>query len=698
MIKFLRKHQRLLFLIIAIMTIASFSFFGTVTTLMSEQRPPDRQIAKSIDGSPIMEQEVRSMVQFFSLGNRTPIESDFLTTGLGAILAERYFDTIQEEFSTRLEKAKRYQPYRHPQFPLISAEEAWKRFLPQMRDHLAQVKAGTPSPETFNLYTRLYLDQVAFTPEILRRVLSYEQNRYPGVQPDPAIETSRLALFGFQSLEEWFGTNYLEKISLFLINTSKIAEEKGYAISSEEAHADLMQSALETLQNLSGKKELTYVDAEQFLNYQLKNAGIDMPTGIKVWKKVMLFRRLFDDVGSAVFVDPLSYEQFAVFAGESAHLELYELPSYLQLRDFRSLLKLQFYLDAVALRPKGLKLPTTFLSPQEVERKHPELVHTLFSLEVAKTSQEEMSQRVSLKETWDWEVTDAGWAILSKEFPILRKSESENHFKLLEELSPDLRLKVDRFARHQIVALHPEWLQEAFDKAPLEKVTVSVRSKGAAAPFTEIEETAPLLEFLKQNDQGVFVHQGETFYKIIVLEREDKKSVMTFEEALKDNLLGTLLDRHLKAEKDTDGKRCYADLLRAITPKEVDLHEYVRGRLLPFMEEAKRSVQEVGDTSPFLKKSGDLLKDQWLLTQRQTTIQRSSKTLFAKEEAFALDTESWSKVEAGEQGAVTFFRLLDRKVQEADSIAEEVDLGQKILGMDARRLLMHQLLDTMEKR
>jgi GcvH upstream region-like protein len=695
MMKFLRKHQRLLFMIIAVMTIASFSFFGTFGTFISDDRAPDREIAKAVDGSPIMEREVQAMVRFFSFGSSTAIEHDFLSTGMGTILAERYFDKIKSDFEPRLEKTKRYQPYRHPQAPFISAEGAWKQFLPQMNDHLGRVKQGDLSPETFSAYIALYLDQTAFTPELLQRVLSYQQKQYQGVQPDPAIEPSRLALFGFHSLEDWFGPTYLELLSVFLINTSKIAEERDYSISNEEARADLLQNSLQTLQSLSNKKELTFADAEEFLGHQLKISGIEPAMGVKIWKKVMLFRRLFDDIGSAVFVDPLTYEQFAVFAGESANLELYELPAHLRLQDFRSLLKLQFYLDAVAAKSRGLKLPTSFLSPQEVERKYPELVQSRFSLEVAKVSKEEIAQKVTLKETWDWEISDHGWEVLKKEFPILGKSELDGRFKILEDLEADFRLKVDRFARRQIVDTHPEWLEESFEKTPMEKVSVGIRSKGAAAPFTDIEDPTQLLAFLMKNDQGTFTPNQESFYRITVLERPTKKSVMSFEEALQDDLLEALLEKKLKAEKDESGRQYYADLLKMISAEELDENAYARQRFVPVMEEARKSIQEMGDASPFLKATGDPMRDQWLLTKRLVDVKRSNLTPFSKEEAFSLKVQNWSEVHPGSDGAITFFRLLERKEQ-SDSIAEEIDLGQKILGMDARRLLMNQLLDRME--
>lgn len=724
---FLRKYQRALLIVVSVMTIASFSFFGTFSSFQNGDRVVDKEIAKAVNGSPIMERDVQAMIRFLSFGGASVVEKDLLATGMAPILAERYFNEIRDEFQGKLEKINKYKPYIHPQAPFLSAEEIWKRFVPDMSVHLTSLKKKNASPKAFALYCQLYLDQAAFPPTILKRILSYQQQQLGWAEPDPMMTEQRLALFGFQSLEEWFGEAFMRRLSCFLINTSIMAQEKGYKISSDEARADLLQNALYTLKSYSQKQEVSYQDANEFLHHQLGSCGIDEVTAIKIWKQVMLFRRMFDDVGQAIFLDPLTYEQFAAYAGESASIELYQLPQHLRLRDFRSLLKFQLYLDSVAPKNRSslARLPTQFLSPAELEKRVPELVLSRFHLEVSRVKKEEIAQRITLKESWDFEVSDHGWASLKQEFPILGKNEAgsrEGRFQALEGIDPQLRLKIDRSARNQIVAMHPEWIEEALQKTSSEKVQVGIRSKGSTYPFTDIENPSTLLTFLYQAPIGeklpIFTSEKDVFYKITVLEKPQKKEIMTYQEA--DNVLGELLDKQLEEGyasvrkkypeefqlkdgswkpfhevKDLVGAKVFSDFLKYIAQETSSLDEYSSRRLASFMEEAKRSIREKGDNSPYLTLSEDPLKDQWRLVKRSTTIKRSDTSNFIKEEMFSATEGAWSSVSTPLNGDTAFFRLLNRQTAQ-DGVSEQIDEGQRILSMDAKRLLMHQVLERIE--
>lgn len=137
---FFRKYQRILLMVVSVMTIASFSFFGTFSAFAPSEKIVDQEIGRAIDGSPIMERDVKGMIRFLSLGGTNVIEKDLIVTGMASILAEQYFDNIREEFEARLQKVKTYKPYTHPQLPFLSAEEIWKQFIPELSIHLGELK------------------------------------------------------------------------------------------------------------------------------------------------------------------------------------------------------------------------------------------------------------------------------------------------------------------------------------------------------------------------------------------------------------------------------------------------------------------------------------------------------------------------------------------------------------------------------
>ncbi|MBS0615726.1 MAG: hypothetical protein JSR58_04145 [Verrucomicrobia bacterium] len=721
MLTFLRKHQRILFMVIAVITIASFLFFGTFGT-MDTRAMPERKIGVAIDGSPITDQEVAKMVRFFSYISPRTIETDFLATGMATLLAERYFDEIKPDLTNRLEKVRKFRPYQHPEAPYISAEEVWKKYIPNLPLHLSELRKMEASPDSFACLSQLYLDESAFNPEYLRRFLIYQQRQYSHIQPDPRLsQREPLSLMNFHTMEDWFGTAFMNRLAIFLINGAHMAQEKGYNITIEETKADLNRTLI---QSLSSKKPVT----EEFLESQLRYSGLDMNSAIAVWKNVLLYRRLFDAVGQSVFVDPLSYQQMAAFAGESATVDLYQLPSHLRFTSFRSLLKFQYYLDNASPKARGSKLPTQFYSVQELEKRCPELVHTRAKLRVAKVKKEDLSGRISLRETWEWEASDAGWQLLQKEFPILGRSKAktpDERTSAIDALELSQRTKVDQFARTCILSSHPEWLEAELQNAAAHEHEVSIHSRGAAHPFSEMEETKPLLEKLRTaalNETFTFTPDKDIYYRITLLEPLAEKQIMTFEEASQGDYLGRLLDKNLESAyseirrkepssfqlpggnykpfsevKDIIGSRVFADFLSTITSEKVGLEYYSSHRLKSHMAEALKSIREEGEASSFLQATGDRLIDQWKLVKAATEIKRSEHRSISTDDLFATAIGAWSQVQTPITGDVCFFKLVNRG-QAAEPIAENLDMGQKILSLDAHRYLMQQILDAMEKK
>lgn len=303
-----------------------------------------------------------------------------------------------------------------------------------------------------------------------------------------------------------------------------------------------------------------------------------------------------------------------------------------------------------------------------------------------------------------------------KEFPSLKSTPSEERAKALDACNEQLRLQIDTFARNQIVGEHPEWMQETLHKKEAEKVRVNICSKGAVYPFEDIDNGIKLVELL----QGVSIGEKasfyspdkESYYVVTVLEKPTKKEIMTFEESLKQDWIGKFLDKKLEdaypdvRKKDpslfqlADGswkafRNVYDEvgaLVYQMAPAEKNrFSDYASSRLISFMEEARKSVIKEGDKSPYLTAQGDPLKDQWVLVKCNQDIKRSDRTTFSKGAVFETAAGQWSPVLPSSQGDVTFFKLV-KKTGNPDSITDQLNDGQKMLSMDAKRLLMTQVL------
>src|ERR1700722_696233 len=134
MLDFFRSYQRYFFLVITVVIIISFSFFGTYSTLGSNQWR--EQIAfKAVNGHEVTRMDVDELALFLATDNEDKmlyggawgpnflndgvIRKDFLETGLAEELALAYQDDLQSDIEKRLAKEKKYTLYTHPQAPFL---------------------------------------------------------------------------------------------------------------------------------------------------------------------------------------------------------------------------------------------------------------------------------------------------------------------------------------------------------------------------------------------------------------------------------------------------------------------------------------------------------------------------------------------------------------------------------------------------
>ncbi|MCB1109468.1 MAG: hypothetical protein KDK64_00660 [Chlamydiia bacterium] len=679
MLDFFRKYQRYFFIVIAVVIVISFSFFGTHSTLGAPQKAEDRCIGQGIDGSKIMKSDLDHMIRFLSSDrsdlalaekgvmpnffNDGIIRRDLLGTGIGELLVKAYFEELKEELTERMTHHKKFRPYRHPTAPFISVENLWAQVLPSQKAHLDTFlyQAEEMNPETFSLLVNLYLGESAFPPNILKEYLTFQERHYHWIEPDPALARANLNVFHCRSLEEWFGPRFVELAAQFVINAQLIAKERGYKVSYEEARVDLIRNGYEALQAQLKKGEVSEEELSNLWKQQLYALGMSEKEAVGVWQKVMLFRRLFEDVGGAVFVDPNIYETFYSFASKAAEIDLYRLPEALELKDFSDLMKLELYLDQVAKnRKEALMLPQAFASAEEIEKQCPQLVEKRFLVEVAEVKKEEIALGVSVKETWEWQLEKENFALLSQEFPELELKEAEDaegYFAALEGLQPDLRERVDRFSRGKIVEQHPEWVQEALNQKHFSQREVSLSADGESVPFEGIKEGKRLLTLFSQavlkgdlesdpaalaakNQLELFTEDGETYYRFHVVDRDLSKAVLTFAEANERGILDMLLQKHLEASypkvrtknpaafktednewkplsevKNEVGRALFAATLKhlenEVAQLGVSLPEdrferlddfYPKYRLFPYMRVAEKEIRRGGSDSPFLKR------------------------------------------------------------------------------------------------
>lgn len=764
MFEFFRKYQRYFFALITVVIVISFSFFGTYSSISSDPIR-DKVIFTAIEGTPVKRSTLDEMVVFISSDsedkqlfggmwgpnflNDGVIKKNLLETGLAQILANQYLAELNVDLVTRFEKEKRYVPYVHPQAKFINAPGAWEYFAPTLkRDYETYVRTNQAStPEAFDQRVNLFLGEKAFSPVMLKQILRYQEKQYTWITPDPDLQHQDLSLFGYHTLEDWFGPRFVRLSAEFIINAAKLAQQKGYIVTKEEALADLLRNAEISYRQNINSPYLGVANFSQYFEEQLRRLGMDQGIAVRVWQEVLLFRRLFEDVGNAVFADLLTQQQFDHYAKESVSGDLYRLPLELRLNDYRALQKLELYLNAVSKRGTDLlALPTEYLSAQEIEGKYPELVQKQYLLEIASINKKLLQAKVGLRDTWNWELDENHWKALQKEFPELgvKKGKTrEERDAALEGLDEMTRARVDSFARAAIVNEHPEWIEKALQDAEAKRKVVGLSTKGESLLFSGLKNGEELMKALDAESHiARFTADGNIFYRIEVIDRASNKEILTFEEAKKSAILDHLLDKELERFytqirdlnpadfKKQDGSwktfheaenqvadKYFAKSLKALQAKSPQKNftgdQAAAQRFMAHGKEILSRIQKDPEAfSLYVRASQPLsgekdkvpahqkLNEQWRLEKSSVNIARGGEEeAFDKKELFSLSENQWTEVHGLPNGDLYFFQLTNKDPSIVkESNGEKHQQLHKLLSEDAQKHYMQKALEIIKSK
>lgn len=763
MLELFRRFQSYIYVVVAFVIIISFSFFGTYNTLPADSL--HEQIAfTAIDGSKIKRSELEETALFIATDsddkllfggiwgpnflNDGVLTKDFLDTGLAEILMNSYVPEVASDLETAHAREKHYSLYVHPEGKFISTDSIWQYFAPQMKKDFAFLNSAenVTSPDAIQARINLFLGERQLPAPFLRQLLRYQQSQYTWMKPDPNLENMDLSLYGHHTFEDWFGQRTLCLIAQFIINSSKIAEQKGYEVTKAEALADLMQNSEHSYQQNLRNPNIGVRNAQEYFSEQLRRQGIDANRAAKIWRQVLLFRRLFNDVGNSNLMDPLIHKQFYAYAKEAVVGDLYRLPPEFRFSDYSDMQKFEIYLDAVSKRDKTdlLALPDATLGLEEVKAQTPQLVQRRYVLDVAQMSKNQLIAKVGLKEMWEWESADKNWDKLKSQFPELGLKNArtkDERLAALDNLDANSRTKLDMMARKAVVENHPEWIQEALANAKVERLDIGISQGGTIfvkglkdySKFVQLLDLASTQESAKQQLE-VFTADGLNYYTINVIERAPEETIMTFNDA--DETLDLLLTQKLEAYyptiqeqypalfKQENRWRPFAD----VREKVADLYfkpllDAIRSdytattgkpgdrllgsriapyRLYKYARTAHSQLKE-GSNTPFVKPSEQAamtLADQWKWEKSDFKAERSSETQdINKADLFALQPSAWTLVYTPPNGDLYFF-FLKTKEQDLNDIdfANKVLDGQQLIADSAQRNYMHELVRQLKNK
>jgi GcvH upstream region-like protein len=623
MLQFFRKYQKFFFLFITIVIVTTFVFFGTYQAIAPALRSKGSQ---EEEGS-YVSQVARFLNTEQWMGSRKVFATNFLNEG---VISKEFFETKMDDLVVQKEGSG-----------IFEEREA------------------------------LFLAQKQFPPAFLLQVLRYQEQNNPRVPQDPRLAKEDIALFGYQSLSDWFGDELIETLSEVIVQTAAVARKLGYKVSKEELLAELVGHAQEAYQGLKQKIELPVQNGYGLFRLYLQQIGMNEQKVLQIWEDVTLFRRLMHEVGAAALVDTLAMSQFYAYAYENATIELYQMAADLQLRSLDALKKFEAYLAAVgsnSLHP--LEIPSEYAPLATIEARAPELVAKRYHLGYAQVSKKALEAKVSVKETLNWQCNPENWKALQKQFPELAQK-TETPLEVLEKMETKARKLVDTFARKRIVEAHPEWVNEALSSAQLEDKVIYL-SPATPKPFEGIEKVSSLITALDaQSELMGYTQDNNTYYHFQVQERGESKEVLSYKTALAQGILDKLCPKMGADELATKVAAC--------CPKEY--------QQIPFAYRFASFLSAHKETPP----QGELAK-QFVIEKKEKTITRSEKSLIALDEALQLEKGVFSTLKVNAEEGAYLYRLVDRKHDKTVPLDKMVQT-QELLSKEARCRYFEQLLD-----
>ncbi len=692
-------------IIVTVVIIVSFSFFGTSSSMGAFEKKKDFVVGRAIDGSDLSYSEIRQLSTLLGMQSSGGVfHQAVLKTGAAELLSNAYFEGLKGQWQSRLAKVRAARFYSHPSAPFLDARTVWSQLAPGLLDEVAKLqKLDESDPQFFALWSRVYSLQESIPPELVQRVLIYQQNQ-AGLPMDPRLANGDFSLFGCKTIEDWFGREFLDLTSQFILNGSALAKEQGMKVSREEARVDFLKQFGPHLR-------------------VLQSHGIAQNDGVRLWQKALGFLRWFNQVGQAALIDPLPYQKFADFAREKATVDVYTLPKELHFSGMEDLLAFEAYTRLVCKTKSTdpLALPHELLAVEEVIKKAPELTATIYRIRSAKLDTASLGASLSLSEVWDWQVEEKNWNLLQKQFARLGEAESPDaRFAILEKIDPTRRKAINEWSRLQIVSERPEWIETAFHSAAVEEKEILVsKDRIDGLEIQSPQEFEALLIRALANDFEAIeslraYREKDVIFRVEGVELVDGISILSFTDAKEKKRIP--IERFLEEEyrrirskspsafkneagewkplsevRQTAIRMLFSDLFKKIDqsnaertwdPGQGSLEFYASHRFQELMRRALSSM-----------KNGEALETGlWNLNTTERTIERSSREDWMNQQPYVLQPGEWSPVHVPPNGEILFFFLKNREIS-TEPILDQIQFGKETLSLEAQRCFADRLLE-----
>jgi hypothetical protein len=606
MLNFIHKYQKSIYIVITVVIALSFTVSG------SSRLQSSKKVAvafKAFNGVKISSDEVQLMRRFLEKDHQDQLASaapyggnflnkDFLSqsffkNGFFEQLYSAHGSSFKEQLEAKRAKEQAFALYTYPQLPFIGLQSVYQQVAPQALTSFTLLKnAENPlDKQAIKARVQLFEVQKKWPAEHLKKIL-YNQQLQMGVTVDPSLQNKSLTFFNYKNLDDWFGIGANQLLIEAIFEGSELAKEKGYVVSKEEAEADLLWLAQDNLKTLVNHGALpASLTKEAHIKEQLRYLGISYKECVLLWQRVLAFRRYVDALQNSLVLAPTIEKEFLDFAEEKRYYSVYKLKDDLQIKDFADFQLLNTYFSYVDKEYSLEKMvpPTQYFSVEELEGRAKDLLVSRYNVQVKEVFLGAINPFISLKDLWSYEVGE-GWDSIKEAFS-LGDVEKEGRLAALHALDREERGKLDYFTALHRVKSDERLIAEALVEVPFKEKEIEVTTDTSHFLLDKEENREEILALLEHGGEKTFFVGKEKVFCVKVHKESFKRSLLSFKEAKKKEILSKLLEERLGGQ---DPQEFFAQALENIRSLAGDqkVDQLVKWTFVNYMENRDLLVKE----------------------------------------------------------------------------------------------------------
>lgn len=741
MLGFIQRYQKSIFAIVAVLISISFLFFGIVPKGASSI--PDKVAYVTTSKEKIKQSKFEGVKTLLLTNNGEyslygPIlgphyftenffVSDLMKPGFLNLLYNKFSTELNKEIEEKYKQELAFQPYIHPNAAFLNAQTIWSIHAPNLQHSLETYKNSLDPKKQFEAKQNLFLAESKFSSLALWQMLSENERQFDWVPNDPNLNPQRLNLFGYHSLEDWFGEKLIQKASEFIFEVNAIAKQQGYRLTDQEAEQDLIQQNQINFSRIKALGVEDFQNSDDYFNAKLRHLGMNRVQLISLWKELLIFRRFFQESGNAAILDSLAFSKFEQVATEKIRANQYTLPPSLHSASFEDLMKMEVYLEALGKPLNQLSLNFKRKECEEVAASYPQLVETPYQLQYKEINLTSAALSIRVQDIWNWKLDPQNYSTLSERFPELKLAGEPNselfqtHLENLDALTAN---RVDQFVREFLFKGNKEWLEKAFMMADSKIEEVCVRPNGQGLPFKGLELFDQKENFLsdlsnyersneQRGDNLPFTFDQHHYYQILALDKMGPMRLVALEKLKQEHQLDKMLHKKLNEYlgHETKFQRGLTSAQKKVALKLFNpLKEHIVAEFLTTHKESEqefseafycqyRFYHEMQAALNFMKENGKTgekysFNGLWTLEESSQTLVRYLAPQKVMEDLLPLSEGQWSAVNLyGED--LEFYHVFEKLQNNGRHVMQREYKNQ--IGVELKKARAQEILNQLQE-